>query len=91
MGSHSLFQGIFPTQGLNPGLLHCRWILYRLSCQEGAIGQSNQVRCPEKLSRTLNDEKKPAGFSEENISSPLLPLCLETKAFGENGYMYMYG
>ena len=29
--SHSLFQGIFPTQGLNPGLLHCRWILYHLS------------------------------------------------------------
>ena len=21
-------RGIFPTQGLNPGLLHCRWILY---------------------------------------------------------------
>ena len=24
------FQGIFPTQGLNPGLLHCRQILYHL-------------------------------------------------------------
>ena len=24
-------QGIFPTQGLNPGLLHCRQILYQLS------------------------------------------------------------
>ena len=23
--------GIFPTQGLNPGLPHCRWILYQLS------------------------------------------------------------
>ena len=22
---HSLLQGIFLTQGLNPGLLHCRW------------------------------------------------------------------
>ena len=27
----SLFQGIFPTQRSNPGLLHCRWILYQLS------------------------------------------------------------
>ena len=27
----SLFQGIFSTQGLNPGLPHCRWILYLLS------------------------------------------------------------
>ena len=26
-----LFQGIFPTQGSNPGLLHCRWTLYQLS------------------------------------------------------------
>ena len=31
VGSHSLLQGIFLTQGLNPGLLHCRWILYQLS------------------------------------------------------------
>ena len=31
VGSLSLPQGIFSTQGLNPGLLHCRWILYQLS------------------------------------------------------------
>ena len=31
VGSLSLLQGIFPTQGWNPGLLHCRWILYQLS------------------------------------------------------------
>ena len=31
VGSHSILQGIFPTQGLNLGLLHCRWILYQLS------------------------------------------------------------
>ena len=24
-GCHALLQGIFPTQGLNPGFLHCRW------------------------------------------------------------------
>ena len=41
VGSLSLFQGIFPTQGSNPGLLHCRLILYQLShkgspkCQQG--------------------------------------------------------
>ena len=33
MGCHALLQGIFPTQGLNPGLLHCRQILYCLSHQ----------------------------------------------------------
>ena len=31
VGSLSLLKGIFPTQGLNPGLSHCRWILYQLS------------------------------------------------------------
>ena len=31
MGCHFLLQGIFLTQGLNPGLLHCRWILDLLS------------------------------------------------------------
>ena len=33
VGSLSLLQGIFPTQGLNPGLPHCRQILYQLSYQ----------------------------------------------------------
>ena len=31
VGSLSLLQVIFPTQGSNPGLLHCRQILYQLS------------------------------------------------------------
>ena len=34
VGSLSLFQWIFLTQGLNPGLLYCRQILYHLSQQE---------------------------------------------------------
>ena len=31
VGSLSLLQGSFPTQGLNPGLTHCRHILYQVS------------------------------------------------------------
>ena len=31
LGSLSLLQGIFPTQGSKPGLPHCRQILYQLS------------------------------------------------------------
>ena len=37
VGSLSLFQAIFPTQGLNPGLPHCRQILYQLSHQGSPI------------------------------------------------------
>ena len=33
VGCHALLQGIFPTQGSNPGLPHGRWILYYLSHQ----------------------------------------------------------
>ena len=33
VGLHTLLQGIFPTQGLNPGLPQYRWILYHLSHQ----------------------------------------------------------
>ena len=29
----SILQGIFPTQGSNPGLSHCRWIPYQLIYQ----------------------------------------------------------
>ena len=39
--SHSLLQGIFPTQSLNPGLLHCRLILYHLSHQ----GRPHKYMC----------------------------------------------
>ena len=33
VGRHFLLQGIFPTQGSNPGLLHCRQTIYCLSHQ----------------------------------------------------------
>ena len=33
VGSCSLLQGLFPTQGLNSGFLHCGQILYQLSHQ----------------------------------------------------------
>ena len=34
VGCHAVLQGIFPTQGSNPDLPHCRRILYHLSHQE---------------------------------------------------------
>ena len=49
VGSLSLLQGIFPTQGSNPGLWHCRWILYQLS-HKGSPGPSSltkdQIQAP---------------------------------------------
>ena len=43
VGGHFLLQEIFPTQGLKPGLPHCRQTLYHLSHQEVAQGLSREV------------------------------------------------
>ena len=37
VGCHALLQRIFPTQGLNLSLLHCRRILYPLITREAPI------------------------------------------------------
>ena len=34
VGCHALLQGIFPTQGLNPSVLHCRQTLYHWNQME---------------------------------------------------------
>ena len=39
VGSCSLLQGIFPTLGSNPGLRHCRRILYHISHQGSPLGR----------------------------------------------------
>ena len=53
VGCHFFLQGIFPTQGSNSGLLHCRWILYLLS----------QWRSP---ARTLTRNKRSRVFCTAN-------------------------
>ena len=53
VGSLSLLQGILPTQGLNPGLLHCRWILYQLSHQGSSQWFGHLMRRVDSLEKTL--------------------------------------
>ena len=65
VGCHALLQGIVPTQGLNPGLLHCRRILYCLSHLLGS--QSPQ---PFHLAIDFQD------FSQSSLTpTPSLPYC----------------
>ena len=42
VGCHAFFKRIFVTQGSNPGLPHCRWVLYYLSLQ----GTPARFLCP---------------------------------------------
>ena len=43
VGCHFLLQEIFLTQGLNPGLLHCRQMFYHLSHQGSPIGIEKSI------------------------------------------------
>ena len=61
MGSLSLLQGIFPTQGLNPGLPLCRRILYWLSHQESPICIYVCVHVCENCS-VMSDSVRPHGL-----------------------------
>ena len=41
MGCLFFLQGVFPTQESNPGLLHCRQILYQLSYKRSLESDPN--------------------------------------------------
>ena len=56
MGSCSLLQGIFPTQGSNPGLSHCRQVLYQLSHQGSPLGQTNLRKPTERTEKCQSSQ-----------------------------------
>ena len=64
MGSLSLLQGIFPTQGSNLGLLRCRKILYCLSHQ-GNPGGAPSLFDPRGASLCLCDQEGLLDFENE--------------------------
>ena len=51
-------KGIFPTQGLNLGLLHCRQILYQLSNQSRRIGDAYKEHWCFLLDKTKRGKDK---------------------------------
>ena len=74
-GSLSLLQGIFPTQRSNPGLLHCRRILYQLSCQGfpgGSEGKASACNAGD-LGLIPGSGRSPG----EGNGNPLQYSCLE--------------
>ena len=62
VGCHALLQGIFPTQGSNPRvlhLLHCRQILYCLSCREALKTSSKTTLARQMWSKSAGIQMCP--------------------------------
>ena len=73
VGCHFLLQGIFPTQGSNPGLSHCRQTLYHLSHQE--------------VSKSTFDSFQQRGFLTLPVASSLINIRLHgAYEFNPEGY-----
>ena len=67
---HALLQGIFPTHGLHPGLLHCRWILYQLSYQGNPQNTlASFLNLCFLLHTTFTPLANPVDFLQNNLES----------------------
>ena len=66
---HFLLQGIFPTEGLNPGLPHCRQTLYSLSHQGNP--QIHVERVYLQFSRSVvSNSLRPHGLQHARLPCP---------------------
>ena len=81
VGSLSLLQGIFSTQGSNPGLLHCRWIL--LTAELQGKPKNTGVGSLYLLQWIIPTQ-------ESNPGSPALPNSLPTELSGKPQSWVMY-
>ena len=73
VGSFSLLQGIFPTHGSNPGLPHCRQILYQLS-HRGSRGIPPYIQTKSSWKTVLlfwQISSKPNGPFYQDINSTI--------------------
>ena len=85
VGSHSLLQGIFPTQGSNTNHLYFRQILYHLSHKENSNFNSvvsSQESILRKYLRLPSSNNNPGiiVMISENLSQPLSMVCLSTSS-----------
>ena len=73
VGYHALLQGIFPTQGQNPGLPHCRQILYYLG-RWGDLEKEGMIQIHWHILPVL--ETSVHNFIQENFIIAILMLYL---------------
>ena len=80
MDSLSLLQGIFPTQESNPGLLHCRRILYQLSHKESPFhAKMGTIRDRKDMDITeAEDIKKGGKKTQKNYTKKIFMIQITT-------------
>ena len=85
---HSLLQGIFPTQGLNPGLLHCWLILYHLSHHGSPFCYWLQIN---SVSLTSNKAKHLQSILAKNLKASVNSLIPNSSfKMTENEWICLY-
>ena len=100
-GCYALFQGIFPTLGSNPGLLHCRQILHPLSYLEqdsvqfcsvqSCLALCNPMDCstpgfpPSPTPGTYSNSCPSRWLCHPTISSSVVPFSSCPQSFPESG------
>ena len=96
VSSFSLLQGIFPTQGSNPGLPHCRQILYQLSHKGsprigvGSLSLLQGIFPTQQWNwgllhcRQILDQLTNLGIQKECLNSPIDTLILAQWDFLQN-------
>ena len=75
MGCHSLLQGIFPIQGLNMGLLHCRQILYHLSHQGSQVIYCCVISSVQSSRSVVSNSLRPHGLHAAHQASLSIINC----------------
>ena len=84
MGSHSLLQGIFLTQGSNPGLLHCRQILDHVNHQ-GSPRINHIIALKKKILGRVNQSYQLAVDWKHSQSQ--VPLCQKRASLTHRSFL----
>ena len=99
-GRCSLLQGIFPTQGSNPGLLHCRQIPYswaacaavhagNSSNSQGLCGCNRHLRCKRHPRAVIRKQFEACwAFNKSILRGQLKVRCLSPQPFSESTRKY---
>ena len=80
VGSLSLLQGFFPTQGLNPGLPHCRRIVYQLS-HMGSPCALTGLELLDSSWCVMLKEKKNSKFNDDSCK---FKICIRFSSFSKS-------